>query len=134
MDLPKIILILVCGLAGGIFGGMGMGGGTVLIPLITIFCGVEQHAAQAVNLVSFIPMAVVALIFHIKNKLVEFKPALWLIIPALISSIGAGFWANVTESGILRKCFGGFLIALAVYSIISMAISFFSRKNKAPSK
>jgi len=134
MDILQIILLLACGLAGGIFGGMGMGGGTVLIPLITIFCGIEQHTAQAINLVSFIPMAAVALIFHIKNRLVELKPALWLIIPALATSVGAGFLAGVTEPGILRKCFGGFLIAFALYSIVSLIISLVSRKNKAPSK
>ena len=59
------------GLVGGLIGGMGMGGGTLLIPLLSIFYSVGQHTAQAVNLVSFIPMAVVTLIIHIKNKLVN---------------------------------------------------------------
>ena len=63
----------VAGVLGGVLGGMGMGGGTLLIPLLTIFYKVSQHTAQAVNLISFIPMAVVALIIHIKNKLVDFN-------------------------------------------------------------
>lgn len=61
----------VAGVLGGVLGGMGMGGGTVLIPLLSIFYAVEQHTAQAVNLIAFIPMAVVAIIIHIKNGLLD---------------------------------------------------------------
>ena len=69
----KTILLIIIGLLGGVIGGMGMGGGTLLIPLLTIFAGMEQHAAQALNLIAFVPMSVVALGIHIKNKLVDFK-------------------------------------------------------------
>ena len=55
----------------GVLGGLGMGGGTILIPLLTIFFDVEQQQAQAINLVAFIPMAIVSLIIHIKNKRVR---------------------------------------------------------------
>ena len=34
-------LFFLCGIAGGVLGGMGMGGGTALIPLLTVLCGVE---------------------------------------------------------------------------------------------
>ena len=57
-------LFLLCGVAGGVLGGMGMGGGTALIPLLTVFCGVEQGVAQGVNLLSFLPMSVLALTVH----------------------------------------------------------------------
>ena len=67
----KIILLAVSGIAAGVLGGMGMGGGTILIPLLTIFFNVGQKEAQAINLVSFIPMAMVSLVIHIKNKRVK---------------------------------------------------------------
>lgn len=35
----KIILLIASGVASGVLGGMGMGGGTVLIPVLTIFSG-----------------------------------------------------------------------------------------------
>ena len=53
----SFLVFLVCGVCGGVLGGMGMGGGTLLIPLLTIFCGVEQGIAQGVNLLSFLPMS-----------------------------------------------------------------------------
>lgn len=109
----------VAGVLGGVLGGMGMGGGTVLIPLLSIFYAVEQHTAQAVNLIAFIPMAVVAIIIHIKNGLLDFKGIIYLIIPAVVLSSGGSFIASLIEGDLLKRLFGGFLIALSVFQIIT---------------
>ena len=68
--MSEIVKFILIGLGSGVLGGMGMGGGTALIPLLTIFTSVHQKTAQAINLISFIPMAVVALFLHVKNGLV----------------------------------------------------------------
>ncbi len=107
------------GFLGGILGGMGMGGGTVLIPLITIFLGIEQKIAQAINLLSFIPMAVVALIFHFKNKLIRKKNLPFMIIPACIFGIGGAVLCQFIKSEILSRIFGGFLILLSILQFLS---------------
>lgn len=109
----------VAGIFGGILGGMGMGGGTILIPLLSIFYAVEQHTAQAVNLIAFLPMAIVAIIIHLKNGLIEFKGLLYLIIPAVLLSAGGSFIASFIEGDLLKRLFGGFLIALSVFQIIT---------------
>ena len=64
-------LFFLCGVLGGVLGGMGMGGGTALIPLLTLLLGVPQAAAQGVNLLSFFPMAALALTVHAKNGLLK---------------------------------------------------------------
>ena len=46
---------ILIGIFAGIFSGIGMGGGTILIFLLTIFAKMEQHIAQATNLIYFIP-------------------------------------------------------------------------------
>lgn len=106
---------VVAGLAGGLLGGMGMGGGTVLIPLLTIFRAVSQHSAQAINLISFIPMAVVALIIHIKNKLVSFKNIVWIIVTGILTCILGCYIARAMSGKILQRFFGGFLFLLSVW-------------------
>ena len=123
----KIVWFIIAGLIGGVLGGMGMGGGTALIPLLGIFYKVNQHTAQAVNLISFIPMAVVALIIHIKNNLVDFKVVLWVIIPGIITCVLGCFVAKNTSGEILKKCFGGFLILL---SILQFVIEIRRKKEK----
>ena len=61
----RIILLFITGAAAGVLGGMGMGGGAILIPMLTVFFSVDQINAQAVNLVAFIPMAIVSLAIHL---------------------------------------------------------------------
>ncbi len=110
---------LIAGLSGGVLGGMGMGGGTVLIPLLTLFCGVGQHTAQAVNLIGFIPMAVVALVIHMKNKLVSFKWIIPIVISGVITCIVGCYVARAMNGEMLKKFFGAFLIILSIWQIFS---------------
>ncbi len=110
---------LIAGIAGGLLGGMGMGGGTVLIPLLTLFCGVGQHTAQAVNLISFIPMAVVALIIHLKNKLVSFDHIMPIIITGVLTCIVGCYIARAMNGEMLKRFFGGFLVILSAWQIFS---------------
>ena len=97
------LLLLACGFAGGLLGGMGMGGGTALIPLLTLI-GVDQAAAQGVNLVSFLPMAALALTVHAKAGLVRggglFSLIVFRHIPChscAFSPAGRTFYAKIYE-------------------------------------
>ena len=63
---------VIVGLLSGALGAMGMGGGTILIPMLITFFSVEQKSAQFINLVSFVFMAAVAVILHKKNNLINF--------------------------------------------------------------
>lgn len=118
----ETVLVILCALAAGVIGGMGMGGGTLLIPLLNIFFGIKQHTAQAVNLAVFIPMSLAALIVHIKNKLIDFKKALIVAVPATLTAVGGSFAAKSIESGALQKYFGVFLILIAVFQFTMFII------------
>lgn len=129
----KIILLICASVIGGLIGGMGMGGGTLMIPLLTIFCGIDQHAAQAINLVAFIPMSVIALVIHSKNKLVEYKKVLPVVLPSLVTSVLCSFWALKVNGKLLSKLYGGFLILLGIYQLTTVIISYVkAQENKKP--
>ena len=102
---------------------MGMGGGTVLIPALTIIFGVEQHVAQATNLIAFLPMALLTLSIHKKNGLVKTEGLSFIVIPAFLTSIAAGFAAAMLPSVILKKLFGAFLVALSVKLLLQTVSS-----------
>ena len=106
-------LYLVLGFLGGIPAGMGMGGGTVTIPLLVLVGGVEQKIAQCANLFSFLPMSVGALKTHAQNGLLKTKGLLWVILPALALSAFGSMLAVALPSALLRKGFGLFLIGLS---------------------
>ncbi|MBO5954748.1 MAG: sulfite exporter TauE/SafE family protein [Clostridia bacterium] len=115
---------IVAGIIGGIVAGMGMGGGTLTIPILTIFLKYEQLRAQGVNLVAFLPMAVVALFIHVKNKLVDFKSTWLLALIGCVFSLGGALIANHISNSILKKLFALFLIGLGIWQFIEL------KKNK----
>ncbi len=122
-----VIWEIIGGLVGGLVGGMGMGGGTLLIPILTLLAGFKQLEAQGINLISFIPMSIVALILHFKNKLVRFKETYWLaIIGAGVSILSALLAVNINNN-VLKKIFAIFLIAIGIWQIIELVKEF---KNK----
>ena len=129
----RIIVLLICAAAGGIIGGMGMGGGTLTIPLLTLFCGLGQHEAQAINLVAFIPMSIVTLVIHTKNKLVEYKKVLPVAIPALFASVACSFFALRVKGRTLAFCYGIFLVLLSVYQMTSVIIAEVKKREKKQS-
>ena len=107
--------LILAGAAGGVIAGMGMGGGTLTIPLLTLALDVEQKAAQAVNLAAFVVMSLPVLAIHIKNKLVDFPAFFKASSAALIGCAVCAWFAADVPAQILSKCFGGFLIALGVW-------------------
>lgn len=120
-------LLILYGLIGGILGGMGMGGGTLLIPLLTIFGGLNQIESQAINLISFSAMAIISIIIHAKNKLIDFKIAFPLIITGLLFSVLGSLLANSINTLSLKTLFGVFLVALGLFQGASFFI--FDQKN-----
>ena len=108
------------GIVAGIVSGTGMGGGTILIFLLTFMLGIEQHIAQATNLIFFIPTAIVAIIVNLKNKNIDTKLA---ILVSVFGVLGAIIGANISihiDVGILRKCFGIFLAIITINEIYSI--------------
>ncbi|MDE7162815.1 MAG: sulfite exporter TauE/SafE family protein [Clostridia bacterium] len=118
------LIYLAVGLLAGILGGMGMGGGTILIPALTIFLGVNQHVAQATNVIAFLPMAALVLPAHKKNGLLRTDDVWEIVIPALITTVLAGFIMAALPTQVLKKLFGIFLVSLAVKQLFSLVTSF----------
>ncbi len=122
---------IIIGIISGIVSGTGMGGGTILIFLLSFFMGVEQHIAQATNLIFFIPTAIVAIIVNLKNKNIDIKLAILISIFGILGAIiGANISINIDVS-ILKKCFGIFLAIIAINEIYSIIKSYMRPyKNK----
>lgn len=114
----QYVLYIIAGLVGGVLGGMGMGGGTILIPVLVLMLGVPQKIAQATNLIAFVPMAIITLILHFKNKMISGKNVLLIIIPGAISCVLGCYLAKIIETNLLGKLFGGFLTLLSLYQIV----------------
>lgn len=117
------------GVLSGVFAGMGMGGGTFLIPLLTILMKVNQQVAQCVNLLVFIPLATVVLIIYSKQKLLKLKGVFWLVVPATIVSILGSLLAIDIRGKTLKIIFGIFLILVGIFMVISTIITSVKKKK-----
>ena len=106
---------ILIGIVSGIIGGLGMGGGTVLILLLSLFLDIEQHIAQTSNIVFFVPTAISAIIVSIKNKNINFKIAIPICLWGLIGAFVGAYISMKMDVNLLRKCFGVFLIFIAIY-------------------
>ena len=111
---------ILIGLIAGIISGTGMGGGTILIFLLSIVMNVEQHIAQAANLIFFIPTSIVAIIVNLKNKNIDLKLALTISICGIIGAILGAYISIHIDVNSLRKCFGIFLGVIAIYEIYTI--------------
>ncbi len=119
--MQEVYFVLI-GIAGGILAGMGMGGGTLLIPMLVFFMGVSQISSQGINLIAFIPMAIVALIIHFKNKLINFKVGIPILISGtLFSILGAQMSKNIEDKN-LSLYFGIFLIVLGIFQLVDLLV------------
>lgn len=121
---------VLIGLVSGIVSGTGMGGGTVLILLLTLIMGIDQHIAQATNLIFFIPTSIAAIIANWKYKLVDKKIALWVSIAGTIGAVGGALISNKTDVESLRKYFGIFLAIIAIFEIYTFFKQYIFNKKR----
>lgn len=124
------MLEILIGLISGIISGTGMGGGTILILLLSIFIGLDQHVAQATNLVFFIPTAIAAIFISLRKKKIDLKVGTIIIITGIVGAAIGAIISSKMNVNLLRKIFGIFLLFIAIYEIYSWYKMYIKNKNK----
>ena len=117
MEIIKIIVSFLC----GILASMGVGGGSVLIIILTQFMDVSHEIARFTNLVSFIPTASIASIINKKNGLIIKKAALICMISGVFAAVFGTYIGSVFSTDMIKKVFGGALIAMGCYEFFRKA-------------
>lgn len=125
------MLEIIFGLISGIITGLGMGGGTVLILLLSLFNGVEQHIAQATNLVFFIPTALAAIFMNLKQKNVDLKLAINISFFGILGAILGAVISNNINSENLRKYFAIFILIIALHEVYELYKEYKNRRKNA---
>lgn len=114
-----MLQILIGGLS-GIFSGIGREDGINFNIFTYNICWLEQHIAQATNLIYFIPTAISAIIINYRNKNINAKLAIYVSLCGIIGAIIGSIISVNIEVGILRKLFGIFLIFIAIHEIYTL--------------
>ena len=100
---------MLAGFCTGILSAWGVGGGTLLLLLMTLFFGVAQADAMAINLLYFLPTAAMGLLYHRKNGLLD-RAVLRSAVPW--GTAGA-LAATAVDTDLLRRPFGIYLLLAA---------------------
>lgn len=106
------VMAAIAGTLSAIIGAMGLGGGGVLLIYFNLFTQTPQTLAQGINLLFFIPSAIVAIIIYIKKKLVNFKLAITFSLLGLAGALAGSYLACFIESCVLSKLFAILLLIM----------------------
>lgn len=112
-------LMFLVGAAAGVCSGCGVGGGTLLLLWLTAVMGMEQRTAAGINLLYFLCCTPVALISHIRHRLVK-REAWW---PAALAGVAAAaaaaFLSGALPTDWLRRGFGVLLLYIGIRSLFT---------------
>ena len=111
------VLPVILGFFAGILTGiMGIGGGVVLVPMMVLLLGVQQHLAQGISMLVIIPTVLVA-IFKLRNtRLFQFRLALLLAAGSMLGSLVSSNLVQQIDGAVLKRIFG----LLVIYSSYKM--------------
>jgi hypothetical protein len=93
---------------------MGLGGGFILIIYLSFFEDISQSAAGGINLLFFLPIALLSAIIHLKHGLVEKSLLPLICATGAAGAVSGALLMNVLDEGILRKLFAGLLLIVGL--------------------
>lgn len=117
---------IIAGFLSGIIGAMGLGGGAVLLIYLALFKDTNQLKAQGINLIFFIPVALLSVIIYAFKKQIKWKMVLPLAVTGLLGAAAGFFASGLIGDKIVAKIFGGLLAAMGIWQIIAA----FKKKEK----
>lgn len=120
------MLSALIGFLSGVVGGMGMGGGSILVPGLVLLRHTPQHVAQGIALVTFLPMAAVALVIHYRNRNLRLQHLGPLVGGSAAGALLGSLLAGQLDDRILERLFAAFLLGAGLYEIFTPG-----RKKKA---
>ena len=104
---PVIILV---GALLGFLSGLGIGGGSLLIIWLTVVLGMDHNSARSINLLFFLPSALIACIFRWKQGAIRWKKILPAMVSGCIAAALFSWLGGMFQIELLKKLFGGLLI------------------------
>lgn len=120
-DFPVVFL---SSLIAGFVSSLGLGGGGILVLYLSLFLGMSQTQAGGINLIFFLPIAIVSILIHLKKKRIDYKLALKCVPFGVLGAVGGSLLAHHLDPTLIGKAFAVFVLILGVRELFS--------KNKKP--
>ncbi len=114
---PLPLLNALVGAALGLLSGLGVGGGSLLLLWLTLVMGVEQDQARLMNLMFFLPCALVSTAFRWKEFRTNWKKTLPAVAGGILGAILGNLTAPLLDTELLKKALGVLFIMCGVREI-----------------
>lgn len=113
--------VLLTGVVGGVASGLfGIGGGTIMVPILGLLLGFSQHKAQGTSLVALIPpTGLLAVLAYGKAGYVDWRVGLLLIPGVFLGGIAGGDIARRIPAAPMRRIFAALMFLLGVWQVYS---------------
>ena len=112
--LESLPVTLIVSTVLGFLSGLGIGGGSLLILWLTMVLGMPQETARSINLLFFLPAAVVACILRLRQGTLDLRKALPAILAGTAAAAVTSFVGTQLHPELLRKPFGILLLLTAL--------------------
>ena len=121
MSEPNAAVLVLVGVAVGAFSGlMGLGGGSVMIPVMVLGFAMTQQKAHGTSLaVMCLPVVLPAVLKYWRHGNVDWRVALWMAAGFVIGSFFGALLANRMSVGALKLVFGFLLIYVVGYTLFA---------------
>lgn len=113
------MLEILAGFLCGILSAMGFGGGSLLLLYLSWFQGMDHRRAAGVNLLFFLPCALISVIIYLRQGVIQWKETGLLMLFSLLGAIGGACLAQVIDTQILRILFGVLLLGMGFKDLLS---------------
>ena len=107
-------VILIVGTVLGFLTGLGIGGGSLLIIWLTAVLGMEPQAARGINLLFFLPGALIAVLLRRKQGNLRWADVLPAAAAGCVAAGVFSYFSTVWDTEMLKRLFGGILIAAGI--------------------
>ncbi len=121
-------MFIISSIIGALMAGMGIGGGSIFVLILTIFSVCSHKEAIVYNLIMFICVGITATISNIKNKSFDKKIFFKLVIFTIIFSILGVIVSQSIDEQKVKLYFNIFILIIGIYEIISSLKSFKKQK------
>jgi len=116
--LESFPVVLIVGTVLGFLAGIGVGGGSLLIMWLTLVLGMEHTEARVLNLLFFLPSALIASFFRWKQGKLDFKKVLPAILAGCAAAAACSYFSTKLDMALLKKLFGGLLLITGIRELL----------------
>ena len=98
------------GIAGGVNGLFGAGGGMVLVPLLTGYAKLDEQVVFPSSVATIFPVCIISALLNLRHETIDFLQFLPYLIGGVLGGLAAGLWGGKIPTVWLHRALGALIL------------------------